>query len=231
MSDALMEAKAQELWAAQEKARVLFEEIDRRGLIRPAVAESGLSEQIYGLAEELFGIKTYWHKRIVRSGPNTLLPYAEFPPDRTIADDDIVFLDFGPVFEQWEADFGRTFVLEDDPLKHKLRADAETAFFDGKEYFRRTPGITSSDLFHYVVRHGEERGWEFGGAMAGHLIGQFPHERIQDDKVSLYIHPDNQSEIRQPGSDGAPRHWILEIHFVDRQRQIGAFFEELLTVG
>jgi hypothetical protein len=29
---------------------------------------------------------------------------------------------------------------------------------------------------------------------------------------------------------GAPRHWILEIHFVDRERQIGGFFEELLTV-
>jgi hypothetical protein len=28
-----------------------------------------------------------------------------------------------------------------------------------------------------------------------------------------------------------PRHWILEIHFVDRARQIGGFFEELLTVG
>jgi hypothetical protein len=25
------------------------------------------------------------------------------------------------------------------------------------------------------------------------------------------------------------RHWILEIHFIDRGRQIGGFFEELLT--
>ena len=27
-----------------------------------------------------------------------------------------------------------------------------------------------------------------------------------------------------------PRDWILEIHFVDRPRQIGGFFEQLLTV-
>jgi len=26
------------------------------------------------------------------------------------------------------------------------------------------------------------------------------------------------------------RHWILEIHFVDRKRQIDAFFEEILTI-
>jgi hypothetical protein len=30
-------------------------------------------------------------------------------------------------------------------------------------------------------------------------------------------------------ADGRERHWILEIHFVDRGRQIGGFYEELLT--
>lgn len=48
---------------------------------------------------------------------------------------------------------------------------------------------------------------------------------------SLYIHPANHSPIRQVGGDGLAQHWILEIHFVDPRRQIGAFFEELLTVG
>jgi Xaa-Pro dipeptidase len=32
-------------------------------------------------------------------------------------------------------------------------------------------------------------------------------------------------------ADGRERHWILEIHFVDRGRQIGGFYEELLTLG
>jgi len=31
------------------------------------------------------------------------------------------------------------------------------------------------------------------------------------------------------GADGRPRNWILEIHFIDRERQIGGFFEQLLT--
>jgi hypothetical protein len=30
---------------------------------------------------------------------------------------------------------------------------------------------------------------------------------------------------------GQKRHWILEIHFVDRELQIGGFYEELLTIG
>jgi Xaa-Pro dipeptidase len=40
---------------------------------------------------------------IVRAGKNTLLPYDENPPDLTIGEDDILFLDLGPVFEQWES--------------------------------------------------------------------------------------------------------------------------------
>ena len=227
----LTEVKAQELWEAQEKAQALFGEIGRKGLIRPTVTEKELNEEVYALAEQMFGIRTYWHKRIVRSGPNTLYPYADNPPDRIITEDDIVFLDFGPVFERWEADFGRTYVLGQDALKHQLRMDAESAFREGKKHFQDTPHIKASELYEWVVGYGEERHWEFGGAMAGHLIGQFPHERIPNDKVSLYIHPENHAELRQPGSDGLPRHWILEIHFVERARQIGAFFEELLTVG
>jgi Xaa-Pro dipeptidase len=226
-----MDTKAAELWAAQQKAEELFRQISLRNLIRPGILESALNAEIFELANELYGIKKYWHKRIVRAGPNTLSPYAENPPDRLIAEDDIVFLDLGPVFEDWEADFGRTYVLGDDPAKNKLRVDAETAFAKGKEHFQATAGITASELFNYIVQLAEESGWEFGGVIAGHLVGQFPHERIDGDKVSLYIHPKNDTPIRQLGSDGAIRHWILEIHFVDRQRQIGAFFEELLTVA
>src|SRR5690348_9470516 len=223
-------ARATELLTAQAKAEKLFDETGARGLIRSGIAESRLNEEIYDLAKEMYGITTYWHKRIVRAGTNTLLPYAENPPDRLIEEDDIVFLDLGPVFEDWEADFGRTFVLGADPVKHKLRRDAEAAFAQGKKYFEECRDLTASELYNYIVQLATEAGWEFGGSIAGHLIGHFPHERIPNDKMSLYIHPENQMLIRTRGSDGLARHWILEIHFVDRQRQIGAFFEQLLTV-
>jgi len=32
-----------------------------------------------------------------------------------------------------------------------------------------------------------------------------------------------------PDTNGMKRNWILEIHFVDREKQIGGFFEQLLT--
>lgn len=223
-------ARAEALQSAQAKAEKLFQETGARGLIRSGVTESQLNEEIYELAKEMYGITAYWHKRIVRAGANTLLPYAENPPDRMIEEDDILFLDLGPVFEDWEADFGRTFVLGSDPAKHRLRRDAELAFAQGKKYFEEHPDLTAAELYNYIVQLAAEDGWEFGGSIAGHLIGHFPHERIPNDKISLYIHPGNHMPIRSCGSDGLARHWILEIHFVDRRRQVGAFFEQLLTV-
>jgi Xaa-Pro aminopeptidase len=178
----------------------------------------------------MYGITTYWHKRIVRAGPNTLAPYAENPPDLTIGDDDILFLDLGPVFEDWEADFGRTLVVGSDPMKIKLRDDIERAFAEGKRYFREAPDITANQLFEYAVALAHKFGWEFGGAIAGRLIGHFPHEKIAGDKVTLYIHPESNLRMRSLNEEGHKRHWILEIHFVDRERRIGGFFEELLTV-
>ncbi len=222
--------RVKELKDAQSKAASLFREIQDRGLVRAGITEKDLNEEVFALAHDLYGTKTHWHKRIVRSGPNTLLPYAENPPDRIVQPDDILFLDLGPVFENWEADFGRTFVLGFDPAKHKLKQDVEKAFRAGKKYFNETPTIIACELYAYAQRLAVEYGWEFGGSIAGHLIGEFPHEKIPDDKVTLYVHRDSTTPMRSLDEQGRKRHWILEIHFVDRERQIGAFYEELLTV-
>ncbi|MGA8103203.1 MAG: M24 family metallopeptidase [Candidatus Acidiferrales bacterium] len=222
--------RAAGLLEAQRKAGLLFHAVGEQQIIRPGVLETAINEDIYALAERMFGISTYWHKRIVRAGRNTLAPYDENPPDLTVGDDDIVFLDFGPVFEEWEADFGRTFVLGNDPVKHKLCADIGAAFAEGKQYFHTHPDITASALFRHAQELAKKYGWEYGGPIAGHLLGQFPHERIPGDKVSLYVHPDNPLRMRGVDEFGQERHWILEIHFVDRARQIGGFHEELLTL-
>jgi len=216
---------------AQVKAHALFLEVGKQNLIRPGVTEGEINESIYALAEAMYGITKYWHKRIVRAGRNTLAPYAENPPELTVTEDDVVFLDLGPVFEQWEADFGRTYVVGNDPVKHKLRRDIEEGFAKGKRYFELHPDITGAELYAQAHELAKQAGWEYGGAIAGHLIGEFPHERIQGDKVTFYVHPENPNRMRTPDPSGRKRHWIFEIHFVDRVRQIGGFYEELLTIG
>jgi Xaa-Pro dipeptidase len=224
------DARTTALRNAQSQADSLFKMVESNGLIRAGVTEKQLNEEIYALAEKEFGVFKYWHKRIVRAGSNTLMPYDENPPDLTIQEDDILFLDLGPVFEEWEADFGRTFVIGSDPLKKKLRDDIETAFAEGKEYFKAHPDITAAELYRHAQDLAAKHGWEYGGPIAGHLLGQFPHERIPNDKITLYVHPQNPNRMRELGADGKPRHWILEIHFVDRAKKIGGFYEQLLTI-
>ena len=101
--------KLNQLIEAEHKALHLFNEIEKKGLIIAHKSETILNKEIFELAFELFGVKKYWHKRIVRVGKNTLLPYRENPENLTIKEDDILFFDFGPVFEEWEADLGRTY--------------------------------------------------------------------------------------------------------------------------
>ncbi len=216
---------------AQGKAAELFAEISGLELVRPGVTEVQASDAIRDLAADMFGVDRHWHKRIVRAGPNTLQPYRKNPPNRTLGADDIVFCDFGPVFEQWEADFGRTFVLGGDPVKQRLRDDLPVVWRAGREFFDQQPEVTGEQLYAHMTGLAEQAGWEFGGEIAGHLVGQFPHEKISGEAIESYIAPGSDQPMRRTDRSGRVCHWILEVHLVDRDRQIGGFYEELLDLG
>lgn len=223
-------SRSEMLRDAQDKAAQLFAEIERSGMIRAGVREKELSDEIRDLAAEMFGVERHWHKRIVRAGENTLEPYRQNPPDRTIADDDIVFCDFGPIFDRWEADFGRTFVLGDDAGKHALRDDLPRVWASGREYFDSHRDVTGAALFDHVVKLSREAGWEFGGSHAGHLVGEFPHEKIAGDAIESYIAPGSDNPMRRTDRTGRVCHWILEVHLTDPARRFGGFYEELLDI-
>jgi hypothetical protein len=90
--------------------------------------------------------------------------------------------------------------------------------------------MAGQELYDIACELVQEAGWEFGGSIAGHLVGEFPHERIPRDKISLYITKGNEQSMCCLDGKGQMWHWILEIHLVDRTRQIGGFFEQLLTI-
>jgi Xaa-Pro aminopeptidase len=217
------------LMEAESIALQLFKSIEERELIKPGKSEKQLNTEIFKLAYELFAIDKYWHKRIVRSGANTLFPYDENPPDLIIQNNDILFFDFGPIIEDWEADLGRTYVIGDDPVRHQLKNDIEATWYEAKDWFSRQTKLTGAEFYQYAVELAHKYGWTFGGEIAGHLIGEFPHERLDPDNYGLYVHPENHNDMFLPGKNGFKREWILEIHFVDREREIGGFFEQLLT--
>ncbi|MFT7283985.1 M24 family metallopeptidase [Nonlabens sp.] len=216
-----------ELQKAEQKAALLFQEIEVRQLVKAGKTEKQINTAIFLLADELLQIKKYWHKRIVRAGENTLHPYNENPPDLVVKEDDILFIDFGPILEEWEADYGRTYVIGNDSYKKQLARDSEKLWHIANEYFIDNPAITGAQLYEYCKALAVSYGWEFGGPIAGHLIGQFPHESLETEVKTNYIHLENHIPMNQTDSNGKKRHWIIEIHLIDASKKIGAFFEQL----
>jgi Xaa-Pro dipeptidase len=225
-----MNATINNLIEAEKKAALLFKEIENRNLVVEGKTERELNTDVFNLAFELFGIKKFWHKRIVRSGENTLLPYKENPADLTLQKDDILFFDFGPVFEDWEADLGKTYVLGNNEKKLKLKQDVELAWKEGKAYFDENKNkLTGAQFYQYTKELAKKYGWEYGNEHCGHLIGNFPHEQILGEDEINYIHPNNNQLMSEKDRNGDERFWIYEIHFIDRALKIGGFFEQLVS--
>jgi Xaa-Pro dipeptidase len=215
------------LVAAEKRAQELFEEIERRKLLQSGRDERAIEKEIYSIALQEFGVEKHWHKRIVRSGPNTLTIAADNPPARTLDTNDIVYVDLGPVFEDWEADLGRTYILGDHPGA-ALVADLPIIFERVQKHYYAAPEMTGAELYAFAESSAEQAGWIFGGAIAGHLVSEFAHAQIPGDKDLTRIYPGNPEPMRNPDAVGRQRHWILEIHLVDRTRTYGGFYERLL---
>jgi len=225
-----MNETKQKLALAEQKAKELFDTVEARGLIIAGKSESELSKEVVQIAKDVFGIEDYWHKKIVRAGINTLQPFSGNPIDRVIQKDDIVVLDFGPIFKGFEADLGRTYIIGNDPLKLKIKRDVESAWYEAKQWYLDQSSLTGAAFFNYVTDLSKRYGYEFGNEIAGHLVGPFPHEQPADpNDLCFDIHPDNHASILTLDKEGNSRNWILEMQFVDRKNNIGGFFEQLLN--
>ena len=82
-----------------------------------------------------------------------------------------------------------------------------------------------------VGRLARAAGWSVGNVHAGHLVGEFPHEKIDGEDIESYIAPGNTAVMRGHDKSGRLCHWILEIHLTDPERGFGGFYEQLLDLG
>jgi Xaa-Pro aminopeptidase len=222
----------QALISAEIRALALLKTIEARGFIKAGRSEKDVQDEIHALCVSEFGIERHWHKRVVRAGINTLCIASDNPPDRLIEEDDIVFVDLGPVFEDlgqaWEADVGMSFVVGADSQKQKLCADLEIIFEEVASIYRQNPSMSGADLYGIACERAKAHGWEFGGKIAGHIVGEFPHALKPGEKDHQRISPQNPIPMNTPDIYGHERFWILEIHLISPDGQFGGFYERLL---
>jgi hypothetical protein len=214
---------------SEKIASELFKLVEKNNLIVAGKSEQQLNDEVVKLANEKFGIDQHWHKKIVRCGANTTAIYPDNPPNLVIQKDDLVILDFGVVVDGWESDYARTYVLGNDPRKLKLKNDVEKAWEETRAWVKQQKILKASDLFAYTRKKSKQYGWTSAGEIAGHIVGKFPHEQPANPKsLELDVHPDNLNDIFLLDANGNKRHWILEMHFIDKENKMGGYFEQLL---
>src|ERR1700761_7095402 len=139
-----MNTTRQNLVAAELITKDLFKTVEELGLIVPGKTEKQLNDEVVKVAFEIYDIKDFWHKKIVRANINTLQPYGGNPPDVMIRPNDLVILDFGPVVNGYEADLARSYVIGNDPIKLKVKADVEEAWKRANAWYAGQTSLTGS---------------------------------------------------------------------------------------
>lgn len=221
-------ARLARLIAAETRALEMLAAIEAAGFVVPGRSESAVDHDIAELAERDFGVSRHWHRRLVRTGLNTLCVFSDQPPERTIGDDDTVYLDLGPVFGEWEADIGQTYAVGNDPARNALVAALPQVFIEVCAHARATPDISGAALYAFACNAAQARGYIFGGTIAGHTIGEFPHATWPGERNHQRINAANPTCLCDPDAFGRRRYWIVETHLVAPDRSFGGFYERLL---
>jgi Xaa-Pro aminopeptidase len=157
-----------------------------------------------------------WHKVNLRFGVNTTLHFhTASQPGVVLGENDIFFIDIGPVFERWEGDGGDTFVVGQDEELARCAAAAR-AVFDATRQRWLAEKLSGQALYDFAAAEAARLGWVLNLDMNGHRLSDFPHAAIF--KGSL-------AEIDFSPSAGL---WVLEIQIRHPTRPFGAFFEDLL---
>ena len=157
-----------------------------------------------------------WHGIKIRFGSNTLKTFDEpSAPGSVLQENDIYFVDIGPVWQKWEGDAGATFAVGADPDMARAVRDVRNVFERVREKWL-AERLTGLALYEYASLVAVELGWRLNLETSGHRIADFPHAALYEGALA---------EVPfVPTSDL----WVLEIQIRHPERAFGAFYEDLL---
>ncbi len=201
------------LWAARDVARDLTYELS--SLICPGMTE----DAAHVLYKELCakrGIEKQWHPAKIRFGKNTLKNFKEASDPYVLKEEDLYFIDIGPVIDHHEADYGETFSIG-SVFDHKHIADSSVKIFNETKKYWFEHKCSGDNLYDFAQSRAKHYGYFLNLGNHGHRIGDFPHHIFFRGGLN-----ECQEEVIADA-------WILEIHLWNTSRTFGAFFEDLLT--
>jgi Xaa-Pro aminopeptidase len=188
--------------------------------IKPGITEDE-ARQIAKTTLTEMGSTSGWHKILIRFGSNTIKDFVE-PSEEGVRlrDNDIFFIDIGPIWDGTEGDGGDTFVIGDsaDPDMARCATAAKQIFGLVRGQWLQT-GMNGIELYEFAQKATADLGWVLNMGLTGHRLGDFPHKAFYDGTLGrVPIHP-------------APALWILEIQIRHPTKPFGGFFEDLLLTS
>ena len=161
------------------------------------------------------GVQKNWHMPKLRFGPNTLKTFKEPSDPYTLQDEDIFYVDIGPVVDGHEADYGETFTIGSN-YDHKHVADCSQKLFHMVRDHWKENKTRGPALYDWTKIRAKELGYHLNMGSDGHRIGDFPH------------HVFFKGAIIECDEELLPDAWILEIQLDHPKLKFGAFFEDIL---
>jgi Xaa-Pro aminopeptidase len=159
-----------------------------------------------------------WHKTLVRFGCNTTKNYVDpSEPNVRLGDNDIFFIDIGPIWGDTEGDGGGTFIVGQQPDIDMKRCTADvTRIFETVRRQWLATQITGKELYDFAVTAADDLGWILNLGLTGHRLSDYPHKAHYAGTLgAITAHP-------------SPNLWILEIQIRHPSKPFGGFFEDLL---
>lgn len=164
---------------------------------------------------ESAGVEKFWHPTKFRINSNTTKNFRDLSDPVTLEQNDLFFIDIGPVFFDHEADYGETFTVGTDPRLSKLQ-DATKKIFYATQAAWKSNKLSGAQLYQFAEAEALKLNLKLNSNMYGHRLGDFPHAVHYKGKLgTLDFSP-------------ASHMWVLEIHLLDESINRGAFFEDIL---
>lgn len=183
--------------------------------VKPGMLEADAVEMAKDILAEKKMLRG-WHDVYVRFGANTTKTFgAASDPGIRLGEDDIFFIDIGPIWNNLEGDGGETFVIGSDKEKLRCANDAREIFHEVRKYWLKTGG-SGRKLYEIAAAAAKQRGWVLNLDLSGHRISDFPHAAVYEGPMAeVDFCPSAQL-------------WVLEIHIWNVDHTYGGFFEDML---
>lgn len=203
----------QKFYHARSVARDITYELS--SMIRPGMTEAD-AHRLYKELCTKQPVDKQWHPAKLRFGPNTLKNFKDESVPHVLQEEDIFFIDIGPVVEGHEADYGETFTVG-SIFEQKHIADCSKKVFNEVASYWKEKRCEGQELYEFAKSRAEHYGHHLNMGSDGHRIGDFPH------------HVFFKGALNECEENVVPDAWILEIHLWNRARTFGAFYEDILT--